>query len=62
MSDYYLIGNITDKEIQALENSDFDWWITDSLESREVCIYGTRTSVEKALQIIGRKIEIISEC
>lgn len=50
----YIIENITNEELDKLQESDLDWY-PDSLESDDVCIYGTEKDVKRALEIIGRK-------
>lgn len=50
----YIIENCTKEEIDKLEQSDLDWY-PDDLMSSDVCIYGTKSDIQKALEIIGRK-------
>lgn len=50
----YIIENLSEKEIDKLQESDLDWY-PDDLMSTDVRIYGTEKDVKKALKIIGRQ-------
>lgn len=50
----FVIENCTKTEIDKLEQSDLDWY-PDDIMSSDVCIYGTKSDVERALRLIGRK-------
>ncbi len=49
----YIIENLSKEEIDKLQESDLDWCPND-LMSSDVCIFGTKKDVRKALEVIGR--------
>lgn len=50
----YIIENITDQELKRLEDSDLEWY-PDDLTRSDICVYGTKKDIDKAMCIIGRE-------
>ena len=50
----YIIENLTDSEINKLQESDIEWY-PDDLATSNVCIYGTLMDVHEVMRIIGRE-------
>ena len=51
----HIIENCTKEEIDRLEQSNLNWY-PDDLMTSDVCICGTSNDAERALEIIGRKL------
>lgn len=51
-----VITNITDKEIQILEENDFEW-LFDDLNMDDVVIHGTKEYCDKVKAALGRREE-----
>lgn len=56
----YIIENVTSEELEKIEASGIEWY-PDDMEGSDIAIEGNEREVDRALKIMGRQFDRVSE-